>query len=70
MLLTELIPKVNLLPRADKLRLLQLLVAELAEEDVALLTPNREYSIWTPLNAFGAAGTLMMMLENHKATSA
>lgn len=70
MLLTELIPKVKLLPHADKLRLLQLLVTELAEEDVALLSPNREYPIWTPLNTFGAAETLMKMLENHKAAGA
>lgn len=71
MSLTELVPNVKLLPRADKLRLLQLLVVELAEEEgVALLTPDREYPIWTPLNAFGAAETLMKMLETHKATSA
>lgn len=70
MSLTELVPNVKLLPRADKLRLFQLLVVELAQEEgVALLTPDREYPIWTPLNAFGAAATLMKMLENCKPAS-
>jgi len=70
MSLTELFPNVKLLPRADKLRLIQFLVVELAQEDgISLLTPGAEYPIWTPLNAFGAAETLMKMLENHKAAS-
>lgn len=39
------------------------------EEGVALLATDREYPIWTPLNAFGVAGTLMKMLENHRAAN-
>ena len=69
MSLTELFPNVKLLPRADKLRLIQLLVVDLAqEESIPLLTAGTEYPVWTPLNAFGAAETLMRTLENHKAT--
>ena len=69
MSLTELFPDVKLLPRADKLRLMQFLVVELAQEEgVSLLTPGAEYPIWTPLNAFEAADTLMEMLENYKVT--
>ncbi len=71
MSLTELFPNVKLLPRADKLRLMQFLVVELAQEEgIALLTAGAEYPIWTPLNAFDAAETLMKMLENHKAATA
>jgi len=71
MSLTELFPNVKLLPRADKLRLMQFLVVELAQEEgVSLLTAGAEYPIWTPLNAFGAAETLMKMLENHQASKA
>ncbi|MEZ4863135.1 MAG: hypothetical protein R3C14_17580 [Caldilineaceae bacterium] len=71
MSLTELFPNVKQLPRADKLRLMQFLVVELAQEEgVALLTAGAEYPIWTPLNAFDAAATLMKMLENHKAATA
>jgi hypothetical protein len=66
MSLTELFPTVKQLPRADKLRLMQFLVVELAQEEgIALLTAGAEYPIWTPLNAFGAAETLRKMLEVH-----
>ena len=67
----ELAPDVKRLPRADKLRLLQWLVVELAQEEgVPLLTAGAEYPVWTPLNAFGAAETLPQMLDNHKAAVA
>lgn len=68
MSLTELYPTVKELPRADKLRLMQFLVFELAQEEgISLLTAGAEYPVWTPINAFGAAETLMKLLENHKA---
>lgn len=69
MSLAELFPDVKLLPRADKLRLMQFLVVELAQEDgVPLLTAGVEYPVWTPLDAFDAAETLMGMLNDRKAT--
>lgn len=69
MSLAELFPDVKLLPRADKLRLMQFLVVELAQEDgVPLLTAGAEYPVWTPLDAFDAAETLMGMLNDRKAT--
>jgi hypothetical protein len=71
MSLTELYPTVKLLTRADKLRLMQLLVVELAQEEgVSLFTAGASYPIWTPLNAFSAAEILMQMLETHKAAAA
>ena len=70
MSLTELVPEVKQLPRIDKLRLMQVLVVELAkEEGVSLLLQEGEYPIWTPLNAYDAAETLMKMLEEHQATA-
>jgi hypothetical protein len=69
MSLTELFPAIKMLPRADKLRLMQFLVIDLAqEEDVPLLAADAEYPIWTPLNAFDAAETLLQMLQTHQAT--
>ncbi len=58
-----------MLPRADKLRLMQFLVIDLAQEEgVSLLAADAEYPIWTPLNAFDAAETLLLqMLKTHKA---
>ena len=63
MLVTELLPQVQTLPRADKLRLMQFLVFELArEESITLLQPDRDYPIWTPYDAFDAAETLLNVL--------
>ena len=63
-MITELLSKVQSLPRADKLRLMQFLVFELArEEGVTLLQPDEEYPIWTPYSAFDAATTLLTSLR-------
>ena len=68
MTVVELYPKVKMLPRADKLRLMQFLVIDLAQEDgIPLLTADDEYPVWTPINAFEAADTLFQMLQDHKA---
>jgi hypothetical protein len=57
-----------MLPRADKLRLMQFLVIDLAHEEGApLLAADAEYPIWTPLDAFDAAETLLQMLQTHQA---
>lgn len=66
--ISELVPTVKKLPRADKLRLMQLLLIDLAQDEgVTLLEADAEYPIWTPLDAFEAAETLLQMLEQHKA---
>ena len=68
MSLTELFPAIKMLPRADKLRLMQFLVIDLAQEEgIPLLSAEAEYPIWTPLNAFDAADTLWQMLQTHQA---
>jgi hypothetical protein len=68
MSLTELYPAIKMLPRADKLRLMQFLVIDLAQEEgVPLLSAEAEYPIWTPLNTFDAADTLLQMLKTHQA---
>jgi hypothetical protein len=68
MSLTELLPALKMLARADKLRLMQFLVIDLAQEEgIPLLSADAEYPIWTPLNAFDAADTLLQMLQTHQA---
>ena len=68
MSLTELFPAIQMLPRADKLRLMQFLVIALAQEEgIPLLSADAEYTIWTPLNAFDAADTLLQMLKTLQA---
>ncbi len=64
MSLAEILPVLQALPHADKLRLLQFLVFDLAQEEgVSLLDPGLTYPIWTPYNAFEAADTLLQALE-------
>ena len=67
MSLAELLPSVQALPRSDKFRLVQELIAELAHEEG--LTEG-EYTIWSPYEAHDAAGTLMQLLEQGKAVTA
>ena len=50
-LITDLLPQVQTLPRADKLRLMQ------SEQD---------YPVWTPYNASGAAQTLLNVIAEEK----
>ncbi len=64
MSLTEIIPVLQALPRADKLRLLQFLAFELAQEEgVGWFDSETTHPIWTPYNAFEAADTLLQALE-------
>jgi len=70
-LVTELLPRVQSLPRADKLRLMQFLVLDLArEENITLLQPGQDYPVWSPYNAFDAATTLLNALKEDQTTYA
>ena len=70
MTLNELLPSLHALPRADKLRLIQLLAADVAREDgIALTDADRTYPVWSPHEAFDGAATLLRVLEQEKAAS-
>ncbi len=65
MSLVELLPDVHALPRADKLRLIQLLAQDLAEAEAPpALEAGREYPVWSPDQAYAAADTLLQMLRS------
>ena len=71
MSLTELLPAIHALPRADKLRLMQALVADIAnEEAVALASTDMSHAIWTPYDAYDAAATLLHVLNEDQAAVA
>ena len=71
MSLTELLPAIHALPRADKLRLMQLLVAEIANEEAVALPPTDvPHAIWTPYDAYDAAATLLHVLNEDQAAVA
>jgi len=56
------------LPRADKLRVMQFLIAELAQEEEPTLQAGATYSLWSPLNSHEAAHKLSQLLESDQAT--
>jgi len=64
MTLSDLIPELQALPRTDKLRVIQMMAAEVArEEDAGLLATGHDYPIWFPFDAFEGAETFMRVLE-------
>jgi hypothetical protein len=64
MSLTELLPSVQALPRSDKFRLVQELIAELAEEEGLAAG---EYPVWSPYDSHEAAAKLLKLLEEDQA---
>jgi hypothetical protein len=64
---TELIPAIRSLPRADKLRLIQFIAADVAQEEE---TPSdlagKTIPLWSPHDSFEGAATLLHMLEEDK----
>jgi len=61
--LTELLPAIRSLPRADKLRLIQLIARELAsEEGIGADLAEKTVPIWSPHDSFEGAATLLRLL--------
>jgi len=64
MTLTELLPALHGLPRADKLLAIQLLAADVArEEGDPAVASGGTYPVWSPYDAFAGAATLMRVLH-------
>jgi hypothetical protein len=62
----ELFPTLKRLPRADKLKVMQFLIAELAKDEEPTLQPGATYSLWSPLNSHEAAHQLAQLLESEQ----
>ena len=62
MQLSEMLPALHQLPRADKFRAVQFLTTELAQEEDGL-APGAEYPVWSPCEAHEAAATLTQYLR-------
>ncbi len=67
MTVTKLFPTLRNLPRADKLKVIQFLVTELAQEEPSL-QPGATYPVWSPLNSHEAAQKLAQLLESESPT--
>jgi hypothetical protein len=64
MSLTELLPTVQSLYRQDKLRLIELLAAELVRsESPSPIQAGQTYPLWSPDRAYEAAGMLLAALD-------
>ncbi len=64
MSLLELLPEVRALSRIEKLQLIRVLAEDLARsEEIAPFEPGREYPLWSPDRAYGAAAVLLQELE-------
>jgi hypothetical protein len=63
MLSSELLAEVHRLSRVEKLRLVQLLVNELAVEETSLIAEGVEYPIYTPYGNENAASVLLDLLN-------
>ena len=60
----ELLPSVRSLSRIDKLKLIQLLAAELAQaEELNPIAAGQTYPLRSPDRAYDAAAVLLQMLE-------
>ena len=63
----ELLPKLQALPRAEKLHVMQFLLDEIArEEELPPFASGAAYPIWSPYDASAAAATLQDLLEQEK----
>ncbi len=65
----QFLAELHQLNRTEKFRVVQLLVSELAKEEIpgeSLLQAGAEYEIWSPFDAYEAAETLQAMLDEHK----
>lgn len=70
MSVAELFPSLQNLSRAEKLRVIQFLVQELAsEEEALLLQPGATYHVWSPYNSHNAAQKLAVLLAEDRQAS-
>jgi hypothetical protein len=59
----ELFPTLKNLPRADKLKVMQFLITELAREEEPTLQPGATYTLLSPLDSHEAVHQLAQLLE-------
>jgi len=70
MTLHELLPALQTLARGEKLRLIEVLAADVArEEGLAAPAAGTAYPMWSPYDAFEGAATLLQALDQDKGVS-
>jgi hypothetical protein len=67
MVLTDVLTDARARPRAEQLRLIQELAAGLLRDEASpLIESGREYPVWSPDAAFGAASVLLRLLGDDR----
>jgi hypothetical protein len=66
MVSSELISILKELNRSDKFQIVQILIAELAEQETDLIKPTLAYPVWSPYDAVEAADTMLKVLNDAK----
>ncbi|MEA5566944.1 hypothetical protein [Anabaena sp. UHCC 0399] len=64
MVSSELISALRGLNRADKFHVMQILISELAQQEMDLIKPNQSYPVWSPYDAVEAADTMLRVLQD------
>jgi len=67
MVSSELISTLRELSRSDKLYIMQILIKELAQQEMDLIKPDQAYPVWSPYDAVEAADTMLQVLQAAKA---
>jgi hypothetical protein len=63
MVSSELISTLRGLTRADKFYVMQVLISELAQQEMDLIKPDQSYPVWSPYDAPEAAETMLKVLQ-------
>jgi len=66
MVSTELISTLKNLNRSDKFQIMQILISELAEQEIDLIRSDQDYPVWSPYDAVEAADTMLKVLKRAK----
>jgi hypothetical protein len=60
---TELLTDLKQLDRADKLRVMQFLLLEIATDEGALMKSGLTYQVWSPYDSYKAAQEMLAILQ-------
>ena len=66
MVSAELISTLKNLNRSDKFQIMQILISELAEQEIDLIRADQNYPVWSPYDAVEAADTMLKLLKTAK----
>ena len=66
MVSAELVSTLRSLSRADQFHVMQLLISELAQQEIDLIKPDQSYPGWSPYDADEAADTMLKVLQAAK----